>query len=441
MADLSINIKGMKAPNPFFLASAPPATYGEQIKRAFEAGWGGAVTKTIGLDPIINVTNRFGRLTPRGARLGAANVVGFENIELITDRPLEAWLRDIRMLKALFPDRAVVASIMHSVEEDGWRQLVLAVQEAGADAIELNFGCPHGMPEKHMGSEQSQDPGLAEMICGWVKKYARVPVFAKLTPNVTDIGLIGQACEAGGIDGLSTINTILSMIGIDIDKFNPLPDVSGLTCYGGYSGTAVKPVALRCVSTLKSKTSLPIFGMGGINYAEDAVEHILAGASAVQVCTAVMLRGFRIIDNLVKGLNDYMDQKGFRTIDEMVGLAVPKVTVHSHLNFNRRQVALIDQSKCIACDLCFIACNDGVGLSAIDKSFNLAALTAEQGAADGGGPEVVKERPVYTVVDEKCDGCSLCLHVCPVKDCINLLESETYRVPPMWRPEEERILA
>jgi dihydropyrimidine dehydrogenase (NAD+) subunit PreA len=327
---------------------------------------------------------------------------------------------------------------MHSVEEDGWRQLILAVQEAGADAIELNFGCPHGMPEKHMGSEQSQDPALAEMICGWVAKYATVPVFAKLTPNVTDIGLIGQACEAGGADGLSTINTILSLIGIDIEKIDPAPDVSGQTCYGGYSGTAVKPVALRCVSTLKAKTSLPIFGIGGINYAEDAIEHILAGASAVQVCTAVMLRGFRIIDNLVKGLNDYMDHKGFQTIDEMVGLAVPKVTVHSHLNFNRREVALIDQSKCISCDLCYIACNDGVGLSAIDKSFNLIGAVA--GAADGGD-DAAKGRPTYTVEPEKCDGCSLCLHVCPVKDCINLVESEVYRVPPMWRPEEERILA
>ncbi len=440
MADLSINIKGMKAPNPFFLASAPPATYGDQIKRAFEAGWGGAVTKTIGLDPIVNVTNRFGRLTPRGARLGAANVVGFENIELITDRTLEAWLRDIQMLKEAYPDHAVVASIMHSVEEEGWRKLVLAVQEAGADAIELNFGCPHGMPEKHMGSEQSQNPDLAEMICGWTKKYARIPVFAKLTPNVTDIGLIGQACEAGGADGISTINTILSMIGIDIEKLEPLPDVSGQTCYGGYSGTAVKPVALRCVSTLKAKTSLPIFGMGGIGYWEDAVEHFLAGASAVQVCTAVMLRGFRIIDNLTKGLNDYMDRKGFANIEQMVGLAVPKVQQHSGLEFRRRDVALIDQSKCISCDLCYIACNDGVGLQAIDKSFNLVAMTAGAGAADGGS-DSHDQRPSYHVLDEKCDGCSLCMHVCPVKDCITLVESDTYRIPPMWRPEAERVLA
>lgn len=436
MADLSINIKGMKAPNPFFLASAPPATYGDQIKRAFEAGWGGAVTKTIGLDPIVNVTNRFGRLTPRGARVGAANVIGFENIELIADRTLESWLRDIRSLKEAYPDHAVVASLMHSVEEDGWRQLVLAVQDAGADAIELNFGCPHGMPEKHMGSEQSQNPDLAEMICGWVKKYSKVPVFAKLTPNVTDIGLIAQACEAGGADGISTINTILSMIGIDIEKTEPLPDVSGQTCYGGYSGPAVKPVALRCISTIKAKTNLPIFGMGGINYWEDAVEHIMAGASAVQVCTAVMLRGFRIIDNLVKGLNDYMDRKGYQTIDEMVGLVVPKVKQHSGLEFKKREVAFIDQSKCISCDLCYISCNDGVGLEAIGKTLNPIAL----GAADGG-TDTEKERPTYTVINEKCDGCSLCMHVCPVKDCITLVPSEVYRVPPMWRPEEERAFA
>ncbi len=440
MADLSINIKGLKAPNPFFLASAPPATYGDQIKRAFEVGWGGVVTKTIGLDPVVNVTNRFGRLTQRGARLGAANVVGFENIELIADRSLEAWLLDIRSLKEAYPDRAIVASIMHSVEEDGWRQLVLAVQQAGADAIELNFGCPHGMPEKHMGSEQSQNPDLAQMICGWVKQYATIPVFAKLTPNVTDIGVIGQACEAGGADGISTINTILSMIGIDIEKIEPLPDVNGQTCYGGYSGTAVKPVALRCVSTLKAKTSLPIFGMGGISYWEDAVEHFLAGASAVQVCTAVMLRGFRIIDNLTKGLNDYMDRKGFETIDQMVGLAVPKVKQHSGLEFKRREVALIDQAKCISCDLCYVACNDGVGLQAIDKTVSLITLAASASAADGGSEGPV-ERPNYTVVAEKCDGCSLCMHVCPVKDCITLRPSEVYRVPPMWRPKEERALA
>jgi len=437
MADLSINIKGMKAPNPFFLASAPPATYGKQIARAFEMGWGGAVTKTIGLDPIVNVTNRFGRLTPRGGRLGAANVIGFENIELITDRTVEAWLKDIRFLKERFPEHALVASIMHSVEEDGWRQLVLAVQDAGADAIELNYGCPHGMPEKHMGSEQSQNPDLAEMITGWVKKYSKVPVFAKLTPNVTDIGAIGQACERGGADGISTINTILSMIGVDIEKVDPLPDVDGQSCYGGYSGTAVKPVALRCISTLKDKTSLPIFGMGGINYAEDAIEHFLAGASAVQVCTAVMLRGFRIIDNLTKGLNDYMDRKGFQTIEDMVGLAVPKLKQHSGLEFKRREVALIDQSKCISCDLCFVACNDGVGLEAIDKTLNIVTMA---GAADGGSDDE-NSRPTYTVNSPKCDGCSLCLHVCPVKDCITLVESEVYRVPPMWRPEAERVLA
>jgi dihydropyrimidine dehydrogenase (NAD+) subunit PreA len=430
MANLAINIKGMQAPNPFFLASAPPATYGDQIKRAFEAGWGGAVTKTIGVDSIVNVTNRFGRLTQRGAKVGATNIIGFENIELITDRTLEAWLLDIRALKEAYPDRALIASLMHSVEEEGWRQLTLAVQDAGVDAIELNFGCPHGMPEKHMGSEQSQNPDLAEMISGWVKKYAKVPVFAKLTPNVTDIGLIGQACERGGADGISTINTILSMIGIDIENVQPLPDVNGQTCYGGYSGTAVKPVALRCISTLHDKTNLPIFGMGGINYWEDAVEHILAGASALQVCTAVMLRGFRIIDNLVKGLNDYMDRKGYQTIPDMVGLAVPKVKQHSGLEFKRREIAFIDQSKCISCDLCYISCNDGVGLEAIGKTFPLAA-------ADAGSDE----RPVYTIIAEKCDGCSLCMHVCPVKDCITMVESDVYRVPPMWRPEEERLYA
>jgi dihydropyrimidine dehydrogenase (NAD+) subunit PreA len=440
MANLAINIKGMKAPNPFFLASATPTSYGKQIARAFEAGWGGAVTKTVGIDPIVNVTNRFGRLAPRGSRVGGNNIVGFENIELITDRTLEAWLLDIRFLKERYPDHAVVASLMHSVEEEGWRQLVQQVQDAGADAIELNFGCPHGMPEKHMGSEQSQNPDLAEMITGWTKKYAKVPVFSKLTPNVTDIGLIGQACERGGADGISTINTILSMIGIDIEKVEPMPDVSGQTCYGGYSGTAVKPVALRCISTLREKTSLPIFGIGGINYWEDAVEHFLAGASAVQVCTAVMLRGFRIIDNLTKGLNDYMDRKGFNTVDEMVGLVVPKVKQHSGLEFKRREVALIDQSKCISCDLCYIACNDGVGLEAIGKQLNVVQMAAGVGAADGGS-DISEARPTYQVIAEKCDGCSLCTHVCPVKDCITLVESDVYRVPPMWRPEEERVFA
>jgi dihydropyrimidine dehydrogenase (NAD+) subunit PreA len=219
------------------------------------------------------------------------------------------------------------------------------------------------------------------------------------------------------------------MIGIDIDKQEPLPDVSGQSCYGGYSGTAVKPVALRCISTLKAQTSLPIFGMGGINYWEDAVELILAGSSALQICTAVMLRGFRIIDNLVKGLNDYMDKNGFATIEDMVGLAVPKVKQHSGLEFKKREVAVIDQSKCISCDLCYVSCNDGVGLEAISKILSPAA-------ADGG-----TERPTYTVMDEKCDGCSLCMHVCPVKDCITLVPSEVYRVPPMWRSEEERATA
>jgi dihydropyrimidine dehydrogenase (NAD+) subunit PreA len=287
VADLSVEFAGLRLMNPFMLASAPPAATGEMIQRAFDAGWSGAVTKTIALEAVHDVQ-------PRLARLAMGNkTVGLENIELISQRSLEAWIKDVQDIKRRYPDHILFASLMGAVVREEWHSLIQQIQEAGVDGLELNFGCPHGMPEKGMGSAQGQDPAIAGDITRWVKEVASVPVMVKLTPNVTDIVQIGQACEDAGADAISAINTVSVLVGVDLGRLEPLPSVGGTTAFGGYSGPAIKPIGLRCIAQLAKGTSLPLSGIGGVGSWQDAAEYILAGASTVQVCTAVMLGGSR----------------------------------------------------------------------------------------------------------------------------------------------------
>lgn len=405
MADLTTNCAGIKSPNPFWLASAPPANSGEQVMRAFDAGWGGAVWKTLGT-PIQNVSSRFGAVNYRGTR-----AIGFNNIELITDRPLDVNFREIYECKRRYPDHAIIVSLMVETREE-WREFIKRSEDAGADGIELNFGCPHGMCERGMGSAVGQEPKINERITGWAKEFANIPVLTKLTPNVGDILPHGHAAQAGGADGVSLINTIKSIIGVDLDTLVPQPVVGGMSTNGGYCGAAVKPIALHMVGQLARDPAfnIPISGIGGVSDWRDAAEFILLGSTSVQVCTAVMLHGYRIVEDMIEGLSTYMDEKGFATIDQMVGKAIPAYSDWGNLDLNFETIAKIDADKCIGCQLCVVACHDG-------------AHQCIHPTADSRVP----------VIDEsECVGCNLCQIVCPVEGCIDMVEVDNGFTPATW---------
>src|SRR5262250_1929708 len=254
MPDLSINFCGVRSPNPFWLASGPPANTSHQVMRAFDAGWGGAVWNTIG-EPIINTASRYGSVDLKNERM-----MGLNNIELISDRPVEVNLREIAEVKKRFPKHTVVASLMVESKRETWHDIVRRTEDSGADMLELNFGCPHGMSERGMGAAVGQVPEYTTMITEWVKEVARTPVIVKLTPNITDVTRIAAAAEQGGADGISLINTINSLMGVDLDTFAPRPTVRGRSSHGGYCGPAVKPIALNMVAACAKRVKIPVSG-------------------------------------------------------------------------------------------------------------------------------------------------------------------------------------
>jgi dihydropyrimidine dehydrogenase (NAD+) subunit PreA len=395
MANLKSNFAGISSPNPFWLASAPPTNSGYQVMKAFDAGWGGAVWKTLGI-PVVNVSSRYGAVNYRGNRM-----IGFNNIELISDRPLSDNLREIEEVKKRFPEHAVIASLMVESREQ-WHQIVKDAENAGADGLELNFGCPHGMCERGMGSAVGQEPRVLKTIVEWVMEVARVPVIVKLTPNISDITRPALAAVEGGANAISLINTIQSIVGVDIDNFVPYPIVDGKSTNGGYCGPAVKPIALNMLKNCAQHPGvrLPVSGIGGIENWRDAVEFLLLGATNVQVCTAVMHYGFGIIREMTAGLETYMNEKGFDTLDDFIGKALPNVTHWEDLNLQYKVVASIDASKCIGCQLCYTACEDGA-----HQAIGLAADPADR-------------KPF--IIEENCVGCNLCSLVCPVEQCITM---------------------
>lgn len=412
MADLRVNFAGIKSPNPFWLASAPPTNSGYQVMKAFDAGWGGAVWKTLGV-PVVNVSSRYGSINYRDTRMA-----GLNNIELITDRPLRDNLREIEEVKKYFPDHAVIASLMVETREE-WHQIVRDVENAGADGIELNFGCPHGMCERGMGSAVGQEPEVLELIVSWVMEVAKIPVIVKLTPNISHITDPAMAAVRGGGNAISLINTIKSIVSLDLDSLAPNPVVDGRGTNGGYCGPAVKPIALNMVKECAQHPgmNLPISGIGGVENWRDAAEFILLGASTVQVCTAVMHYGFGIIREMLPGLERYMDEKGYRTIDDMVGKALPNVGEWKTLNLKHKVVANINADKCIGCQLCYIACDDG--------AHQAIALPS-----DGSR--------IPSIIDENCVGCNLCSLVCPVEGCITMEKRDDGKEHLTW---EELSLA
>jgi dihydropyrimidine dehydrogenase (NAD+) subunit PreA len=399
MADILSNFLGIKSPNPFWLASAPPTDKKLNVLRAFEAGWGGVVWKTLGTQ-VKNVSSRYSSVDYHGSR-----VMGFNNIELISDRPLDINLREIKEVLKEFPDRAMVVSLMADNSRESWHELIKKVQDTGAHGLELNFGCPHGMTERGMGAAVGQDPEIARMVVEWVMEIAEIPVITKLTPNVHSVVPTGLASVQAGTNALSLINTIQSVTGIDLDTFVPNPNVAGKSAFGGYCGPAVKPIALKMLATISQNETtrrVPVSGIGGVSTWKDAVEFMLLGASNVQVCTAVMKHGFRIIEDLCEGLNYWMEDKGFQKLDDFIGKSVPALTNWEDLDINYHIVANINQDKCVRCGLCYIACED----------------TSHQSIALDYGKPYNK----YTIKEDECVGCNLCKLVCPVDDCITMVE-------------------
>jgi dihydropyrimidine dehydrogenase (NAD+) subunit PreA len=400
MASLQTTFAGIRSPNPFWLASAPPTDKAYNVNRAFEAGWGGVVWKTLGEDgpPIVNVSGpRYGALLTPDRRM-----IGFNNIELITDRPLQLNLTEIAQVKRDWPDRALLVSLMVPCEEQAWKNILARVEDTGADGVELNFGCPHGMSERGMGAAVGQVPEYIEMVTAWCKHYSKLPVVVKLTPNITDIRQPARAAKRGGADAVSLINTINSIMGVDPMTLTMSPATGGMGSHGGYCGPAVKPIALNMVAEIARDpltAGLPISGIGGVGNWRDAFDFIALGADNVQVCTAAMVYGFKIVQEMIDGLSNYMDQMGFTSVSEIVGKALPTVSQWQYLNLNHINKAVIKQETCIQCGRCHIACED-TSHQAISASKN--------------------GQRHFEVLESECVGCNLCVTVCPVPDCLTL---------------------
>ena len=415
MADLGCSIAGIESINPFWLASAPPTDKKYNVERAFRAGWGGAVWKTVGEDPpVVNVASRYG---VHEAAMGG--ILGINNNELISDRPLAANLREIEEMRREWPDRIIIGSMMAVMEEQAWKDLALKLANAGVHGIELNHGCPHGMCERGMGSAIGQVPDFVEKTTRWVREAVDLPVFTKLTPNITDILIPAEAARAGGAHAVSLINTMNSIVGVDLESMAPAPVVDGRGTHGGYCGEAVKPIALHMVAEIARHAEtrgLEISAIGGITTWRDAAEFIALGASGVQVCTAAMLYGFRIVEDMIDGLSTFLDAKGYAGVEDLKGRAVPNTVDWNALNMNYDIKARIDAESCIECGRCHIACEDT----------SHQAIRIEPN--ESGGKR-------FVVIDEDCIGCNLCAHVCPVEECITMERVDDANRPPLTWPE------
>ena len=408
MADLTTDFLGIKSPNPFWLASAPPTDKEYNVRRAFEAGWGGVVWKTLGMEgpPVVNVNGpRYGVIYGKDR-----TVLGINNIELITDRDLHTNLEEIKRVKADYPDRAIIVSLMVPCEEQAWKDILPMVEDTGADGIELNFGCPHGMSERGMGAAVGQVPEYIEMVTRWCKQYYSKPVIVKLTPNITDVRKPAAAAKRGGADAVSLINTINSITSVNLDTMSPEPSIDGKGTHGGYCGPAVKPIAMSMVSEIArapETAGLPISGIGGVTTWRDAAEYITLGCGNVQVCTAAMTYGFKIVQEMISGLSQWMDEKGHTSIQDFMGQAIPNTTDWQYLNLNYVAKAVINQDECISCGRCYAACED--------TSHQAISMSPDR---------------VFEVIDAECVACNLCVDVCPVEDCITMVAMEPGSVDP-----------
>jgi len=391
MATLNTSILGIEFENPFLLASAPPTASIESIDKAFAMGWGGAVLKTITPDDLemIEASPRYAAIKEKG------KVICLQNIELLSHETVQYWVDGIKYLKEKYPTKVIIASIMAPAEREKWQDLVRTLNDTPIDAYELNFSCPHGMPERNIGMAIGTSAEISTLITAWVKAVATKPVFVKLTPNVTNINWIANAVERAGADGFAAINTVQGFMGINLDTLEPVLNIDGNSTYGGLSGEAVKPIGFRCVAQLRQNSNLPILGMGGISSWKDAAQYIALGSDVVQICTEVMLNGYGIIDSLKSGLLNYLETKGFNDISELKNIAVSKIISHEKLNKKSHLYPSIDNEKCVKCGKCAKICSESE-YHALSLDNNCLCIDKEQ-----------------------CAGCSLCSHVCP-KEAIQM---------------------
>lgn len=390
MANLEAFLTGIQFPNPFIVASSPATTNGHMIKKAFRAGWGGAVLKTVGLETTPNPCPRMQIVKDR------RNKRGMVNIELITDLTIDQWVDEIKSIRDEFPERPLIASIMGGGRAEDWQAVVEALEPHGVDAFEANVSCPN-FAHGGRGAQLGQDPESLSQAVSWIRKATRKPLWVKLTPNVADISELARVAKAAGADAITATNTLSGMGGVDLETFSPLPSVDGIGTFGGYSGPGLKPVALRCAASIARDIEIPLIGCGGIEKWQDAAEYMAVGASMVEICTAVMWKGYAIIDKLTKGLSNYCDTHGFHSYIDLVGKARPHLRPYTDIDLQARTLAKVEPDICNGCTLCVAAC-------------------------DSGGFEAIFMEDKKALVDtQKCDGCGLCVGICPI-DAITMVK-------------------
>jgi len=380
MSKLKTEFLGITFPNPYILGAGPPTANGPMIKDAFDAGWGGAVLKTLALDPTPPPSPRL-QVLKRGDQLA-----GMVNLELITEMTLDRWESDLDLVRSAHPTRPIIASIMGGNDPGEWQAIVHRF-ETWVDAYELNVSCPNFAEGK--GAQLGQDPNSLAKVVGWVKDATELPVIAKLTPNVTDIVSLARVAKEAGADAITATNTLSGLAGIDLETFSPLPSVDNIGIYGGYSGPGLKPVSLRCVASIAQAVDVPLIGCGGIVTWQDAAEYVAVGASLVQICTSAMWQGYGIINKLTRKLEQYLDQNNYDSLADIRRKALPNIVTYFDLNLSLRLLAVVDEEKCEGCSKCVKACNSG-GYQAVTMIGDLAGVS----------PQL-------------CDGCGLCEGVCP----------------------------
>ena len=405
--DLSIDYLGVKCENPFFLSSSPVGGNYDMVAKCFETGWGGVFFKTVGIFVADECSPRFDNTNKEGQPW-----LGFKNMEQISDKPTELNFEYMFRLKRDYPEKVMVATIMGSTEDE-WKQLAKMCDQAGADLIEGNFSCPQ-MTSHAMGSDVGTDPKLMEKYCRAVTKVTKTPFIAKMTPNITSMEIAARAALAGGAAGISAINTIKSITNIDLDNMTAMPVVNGKSSISGYSGAAVRPIALRfvaqCLQDEKVKGT-EFSGVGGIETWRDALEFLLLGCKNVQVTTAIMQYGYRIVEDMISGLSHWMDERGYDKLEDFIGMALPNIIPAEELDRSFKVLPKFDDKKCVGCGRCYISCYDG-GHQAIDW-------------------DEKKRRPM---LNDECVGCHLCLNVCPVQNCITPGDVEWKKRPKKTAP-------